>query len=76
MNFLKNKLIFIVYLNDDYLGGEIEFLNGLKINKKIGKLLIFPNSWTFLYKQNNLINKSESKYFLKGYFYESKQFFK
>jgi predicted 2-oxoglutarate/Fe(II)-dependent dioxygenase YbiX len=38
----------ILYLNDDYEGGEIEFVNfGIKIKPKAGSLLIFPSSYAY-----------------------------
>jgi Rps23 Pro-64 3,4-dihydroxylase Tpa1-like proline 4-hydroxylase len=38
----------IVYLNDDYEGGEIEFVNfNLKIKPKSGSLLIFPSNYAY-----------------------------
>jgi len=38
----------ILYLNDDYEGGEIEFVNfGLKIKPKAGSLLIFPSNYAY-----------------------------
>ena len=38
----------IVYLNDDYTGGEVEFVNfGLKIKPKPGSLLLFPSNYAY-----------------------------
>lgn len=38
----------ILYLNDDYTGGELEFVNfGLKIKPKAGTLYIFPASFPY-----------------------------
>lgn len=38
----------ILYLNDDYEGGEIEFVNfGIKIKPKAGSLLVFPSSYPY-----------------------------
>lgn len=38
----------IVYLNDDYDGGEVEFVNfGIKIKPKSGMLLIFPSNYAY-----------------------------
>ncbi len=38
----------ILYLNDNYEGGEIEFVNfGIKIKPKAGSLLVFPSSYPY-----------------------------
>jgi Rps23 Pro-64 3,4-dihydroxylase Tpa1-like proline 4-hydroxylase len=38
----------ILYLNDDYIGGEIEFINfGIKIKPKSGSLLVFPSNYAY-----------------------------
>lgn len=38
----------ILYLNDDYEGGEIEFTNfGIKIKPKAGMLLLFPSNYAY-----------------------------
>ena len=38
----------ILYLNDDYEGGEIEFVNfGLKIKPEAGSLFIFPSTFPY-----------------------------
>ena len=38
----------IVYLNDDYEGGEVEFVNfGVKIKPKAGMLLLFPSNYAY-----------------------------
>jgi predicted 2-oxoglutarate/Fe(II)-dependent dioxygenase YbiX len=38
----------IVYLNDDYEGGHVEFVNyGVKIKPKPGMLLLFPSSYAY-----------------------------
>ena len=45
----KSFIQFILYLNTLELdeGGTTEFANGRKVKPEIGKLLIFPCSWTF-----------------------------
>jgi hypothetical protein len=45
----------ITYLNDDYVGGETEFLD-CKITPEKGKTLIFPSSWCFPHKGNGIIS--------------------
>lgn len=38
----------IVYLNDDYEGGEVEFVNfGIKIKPEPGMLLLFPSNYAY-----------------------------
>ena len=38
----------ILYLNDNYEGGEIEFVNfGIKIKPKAGSLLVFPSNYAY-----------------------------
>lgn len=38
----------IIYLNDDYEGGEIEFVNfGIKIKPEPGMLLLFPSNYAY-----------------------------
>jgi len=38
----------IIYLNDDYEGGELEFVNfNVKIKPKLGSLLIFPSNYAY-----------------------------
>lgn len=38
----------IIYLNDDYEGGEVEFVNfGIKIKPKAGMLLLFPSNYAY-----------------------------
>jgi predicted 2-oxoglutarate/Fe(II)-dependent dioxygenase YbiX len=38
----------IVYLNEDYEGGEVEFVNyGIKIKPKTGMLLLFPSNYAY-----------------------------
>jgi len=38
----------IVYLNDDYEGGEVEFVNfGLKIKPQAGMMLLFPSTYPY-----------------------------
>jgi hypothetical protein len=44
----KRSVSPILYLNDDYEGGEIEFVNfGIKIKPKAGQLFLFPSSYPY-----------------------------
>lgn len=73
-NYFTNKLTFIIYLNDNFDGGETVFINGVTIIPKIGSLLIFPTEWTYAYKENNLLNETDIKYIIKGCLYQSDRF--
>jgi predicted 2-oxoglutarate/Fe(II)-dependent dioxygenase YbiX len=45
---LKRAISPILYLNDDYEGGYIEFVNfGLKIKPKAGSLFLFPSTYPY-----------------------------
>lgn len=55
--FIPRVLSLTYYLDDDYEGGEIEFLNfNLKIKSKKNQLLIFPSSSLYLHKVNPVIS--------------------
>jgi len=44
----KRWISAIVYLNDDYEGGELEFVHfGVKIKPKKGSLVIFPSNYAY-----------------------------
>ena len=64
----KRFLIMMVYLNDDFTGGETEFpILGDKITPKKGKLLIFPPMWNYLHRGNPPLKPGYAKYFLMTY---------
>jgi hypothetical protein len=47
----------ILYLNDDYDGGEIEFVNfDVKIKPTKGTLVLFPSHFSYAYKENEVKN--------------------
>jgi predicted 2-oxoglutarate/Fe(II)-dependent dioxygenase YbiX len=51
----------ILYLNDDYEGGEVEFVNfGIKIKPKSGMLLLFPSNYPYKHIAHPV--KSGTKY--------------
>ena len=53
----------IIYLNDDYEGGEVEFVNfGVKIKPKAGMLLLFPSNYAYTHIAHPV--KSGTKYAL------------
>ena len=58
-------LMFIWFLND--YDGELVFFNEYKIKPKVGKLVIFPVSWCFPYKE--LIHMESKKYIIYGFIY-------
>jgi hypothetical protein len=62
-------LTYIWFLNDVNNGGELEFGNkDLIVKPEAGKLLIFPSTWTYSYKQNYPL--SSDKYLIIGGFYK------
>jgi hypothetical protein len=47
----------ICYLNNDYVGGEIEFVNfGVKIKPEPGMLIIFPSNYAYAHKAHPVIS--------------------
>lgn len=60
-------ITYLWYLNDVDEGGETEFTKTLKITPEEGKLILFPASWCFPYK--NKVPISSSKYVITGWFY-------
>jgi len=56
---------YIWYLNDVDEGGETEFFNGLKIQPKAGKFVIFPATWTYMHR--GVPPVSQTKYICTGW---------
>ena len=53
----------LVYLNDDYEGGEIEFLNfGVTIKPQPGMMILFPSNYAYRHKAHPVV--SGTKYAL------------
>ena len=50
----------IIYLNtlEQHEGGHTEFVNGRKVRPEIGKVLVYPRSWTFLHKGNEILGNN------------------
>ena len=63
----RRWLAFLVYLNDNFTGGETEFVDGKMIHPKTGSVLVFPSLWTFPHA--GLPVKSGTKYILTTYFH-------
>jgi len=64
----RRFLIMMVYLNDNFGGGETVFpiFNDV-IKPKRGSLLIFPPIWTYLHRGNPPLKPGYGKYFLMTY---------
>ena len=60
----KRQLAFLFYLNDDFEGGETEFVDHL-IKPKEGDILVFPPTWQ--YPHAGLPVKDGTKYIMSTY---------
>jgi len=61
-----SKCTFIWYLNDVYSGGETTFMsNQSSIVPEKGKIVLFPSTWCYAYKDNIPIH--ENKYIMTGF---------
>jgi hypothetical protein len=59
----------ILYLNDDYEGGEIEFINfDLKLKPEKGTLFLFPSNFLYSYKENEV--KNGTKYSINTFIHD------
>jgi|TARA_R110001592_G_scaffold266619_1_gene532339 hypothetical protein len=64
----KRILILMVYLNDNFNGGETVFpVLGDQIKPVRGRLLMFPPTWTYLHRGNPPRLPGYAKYFLMTY---------
>jgi len=64
----KRILILMVYLNDNFNGGETVFpVLGDQIKPVKGRLLMFPPTWTYLHRGNPPRLPGYAKYFLMTY---------
>jgi len=59
-------LQFILYLNtlEPGQGGKTKFINGRKVRPEVGKIVIFPRSWTFPHCGKKV--KADYKYIIAG----------
>ena len=55
------------YLNDVIEDGYTEFEFGLKVQPRVGKILLFPATWQYLHR--GYPPKSETKYLCTGWLY-------
>lgn len=63
----RRYVAMMVYLNDNFDGGETEFtLSQLKIKPKQGMLIMFPPVWTLPHKANPVLGKN-AKYWVGSY---------
>ena len=61
----KRMLILMVYLNDNFGGGETVFpLYGDTIKPKKGSLLMFPPMWMYMHRGNPPLAPGYAKYYL------------
>ena len=64
----KRVLILMVYLNDDFGGGETVFPHySDSVKPKKGSLLMFPPMWMYLHRGNPVLAPGYAKYFLMTY---------
>lgn len=67
---VNNRIFkYIIYLNDmeDDAGGTTDFYNGKSIKPEQGKLIVFPVSWTSLYREKKV--EKGYKYVITGFTY-------
>lgn len=63
----ERLLVWMVYLNTVYDGGQTEFYFQNHFEEAAaGKLVIWPSDWTYLHK--GVVSESETKYILTGWF--------
>jgi Rps23 Pro-64 3,4-dihydroxylase Tpa1-like proline 4-hydroxylase len=69
-NTSERNITYVVYLNDDFEGGETEFLyQKLKCKPEVGKLVLFPASYTHTHRGGLLL--SGTKYIITGWFFHA-----
>lgn len=67
----KRYLSFLVYLNDDFTGGETEFpYNELTVEPKTGKVLVFPPTWQYPHR-GIPVTEGSPKYIMSTYLHYS-----
>jgi len=64
----KRMLILMVYLNDEFNGGETVFPHyGDSVKPKKGSIILFPPMWMYLHRGNPPLAPGYAKYFLMTY---------
>jgi hypothetical protein len=67
----KRYLAFLVYLNDDFSGGETDFpYNQLTVKPKTGTVLVFPPTWQYPHR-GMPVKEGSPKYIMSTYLHYS-----
>ncbi len=70
----ERSLTYLWYLNDIEDGGETEFFNGIRIQPRAGRLLLFPALWNYMHRGRPLGTKSPvNKYISTGWIYRTQE---
>lgn len=62
----ERTLTFIWYLNDIHEGGCTEFMNGIKVQPRQGRMLLFPATWCYIHRGAEL-KGTQNKYIITGW---------
>jgi len=63
----------VSYLNDDYVGGEIEFMHsGIKIKPPAGSIIFFPSNYLYVHEVHPIV--SGERYALPHWFHNREDF--
>jgi hypothetical protein len=69
---MELRFSMVAYLNDNYMGGEIEFLNqGVSVKPEAGSIIIFPSSLPYLHESKPTL--SGHKYMCTAFWLYPKQ---
>lgn len=64
----SRHLTFIFYMNDVEYEGQTEFASGYKVKPEMGKIVLFPSTWTYLHR--GISPKKEVKYIVTGWVFD------